>query len=127
MNTKFTKLFLCVALCLAVVPGTHAAGLRGRELSGKKCGNAAGEAACIAACAMPPVSLAICLSDACYGPNGPDFSPSCGKDDSRRLAGIFDKKPEGSICTYTPDCQGNLECYSAEMVGPIQVSRCQKS
>ena len=39
-------------------------------------GNAAGEAACISSCATL-VGMPICLSDACYGPNGPDFSPSC--------------------------------------------------
>jgi hypothetical protein len=26
------------------------------------------------------------------------------------LAGIFDKKPEGDICTFDSDCQGNLVC-----------------
>ena len=52
--------------------------LKGRKLSasGKKCGNAAGEAACISACASV-VGMPLCLSDACYGPNGPDFT--CGK------------------------------------------------
>ena len=47
-----------------------------RKLSKKRCGNAAGEAACVTACASL-LGMPICLSDACYGPNGPDFSPSC--------------------------------------------------
>ena len=47
-----------------------------RKLSGKRCGSSSGEAACIAACASL-VGMPVCLSDACYGPNGPDFS--CGK------------------------------------------------
>ena len=52
------------------------AAVSARKLSGKRCGNAAGEAACVTACASV-VGMPICLSDACYGPNGPDFSPSC--------------------------------------------------
>mgnify|MGYP003308927247 CR=1 FL=1 len=56
------------------------------------CGTAAGEAACIAACAsVNPAGIAICLSNACFGPDGPDFNPNCGKDGGRRLLGAFCK------------------------------------
>ena len=123
MNTKFTKLFLCVALCLAVVPGTHAAGLRGLE---SKVG---------AFEPKPEGSFCTYTKDCqgnleCYAAEmwGPIRVSRCQKSGGRRLeaVGAFDKKPEGSFCTYTKDCQGDLKCYAAEMWGPIRISRCQK-
>ena len=85
-TSNTAKLFAVGALCLlafAAIPGAHArlggTASPARKLAGKRCCNAAGEAACIAACAAAPLGLPVCLSDACYGPNGCDFSPECGK------------------------------------------------
>ena len=79
----------------------HAGGKGARKLSSGKpraCATAADKAKCTAACGPCPypagqgdlgcrgerwrasvVGKPVCLSDACFGPNGPDFSPSCGK------------------------------------------------
>ena len=78
-----------------------------RRLSApKRCGNAAGETACISACASIAL-LPVCLSDACYGPNGPDFSPNCGKDSrrlsARKLSALNVAVPHSSLAVAAPD------------------------
>lgn len=94
---------------------------RGRELSKKKCGNAAGQAACITACASVAL-IPLCLSDACYGPNGPDFSPECAAktpfepfarkgDKWGPMAGYYDKNPDFCktlVPSKSPFCPGKL-------------------
>ena len=101
------------ALCLLAFAAAPAhALLRGaadsqpaRQLH-KRCGNAAGEAACISACASVAL-LPVCLSDACYGPNGPDFSPNCGKDSrrlsARKLSALNVEVPHSSLAVAAPD------------------------
>ena len=65
----------------------------------RACGNAAGEAACITACAT--LILPVCLADSCYGPNGPDFK--CG-------AKFEPFGPPGGTCCGCKGQMGGYDC-----------------